>query len=97
MAKKKNTIPSGFNDILGNIYSNAESMEEVTNIDDIAGPNVPLVEDEEDKQPPVKEPEDGNKTDDAVDVHEDNSQIPTDILDNKNTVEDNQEDEHIED
>jgi len=42
--KKKNTIPSGFDDILGNIYSNAEEGGGVTNIDELMEPNVPLVE-----------------------------------------------------
>jgi hypothetical protein len=32
MAKKKNTIPSGFDDVLGNIYSNAEQGEGITDM-----------------------------------------------------------------
>ena len=33
MAKKKNTIPSGFEGILDNIFTNPEEGEGVTNID----------------------------------------------------------------
>ena len=86
MAKKKNTIPSGFEDILGNIYSNAEEGGGVTNIDDLMEPNIPLVEEEiKNEEPPVKEPEDGNKTDDTV-AHDDDSEIPEDI---KNKIDNN--------
>ena len=79
MAKKKNTIPSGFDDILGNIYSNAEQGEGITNIDDLQS----LVEEEiEDNDvPPVNNnPEDGEKKDPVTTVdpnaHEDNSPEP---------------------
>ena len=73
--KKKNTIPSGFDDILGNIYSNAEEGGGVTIIDD--QPNVPLVEEEEIIEPPVKDPEDGkNSGSDDPNAHEDNTDVP---------------------
>lgn len=73
--KKKNTIPSGFDDILGNIYSNAEEGGGVTIIDD--QPNVPLVEEEEIEEPPVKDPEDGkNSGSDDPNAHEDNTDEP---------------------
>lgn len=79
MAKKKNTIPSGFDDILGNIYSNAEQGEGITNIDDMQS----LVEEEieNDDVPPVNNnPEDGDKQDPVPTVdpnaHEDNSPEP---------------------
>ena len=79
MAKKKNTIPSGFDDILGNIYSNAEGGSEVTNVDTIdttVDTVPPFVEDDDTKEPPVKT-EDGNDTkgdtsnanDDVVNSH----------------------------
>lgn len=77
--KKKNTIPSGFDDILGNIYSNAvEDGEGVTIIDD--EPNVPLVEDEPITEPPVK-PEDGNTADpnDDPNAHEDSTEVPAQV------------------
>ena len=84
MAKKKNNIPSGFDDILGNIYGNSEVMEEVTNIDDIVAEDTPL-EDEEEKVPPVEKTEDGEKEDDTQkDSHEDDSEIPEDIINNNN-------------
>ncbi len=46
MAKKKSTIPSGFEDILGNIYSNAEEGESVTDIDALMEQDTTLVEDD---------------------------------------------------
>ena len=98
MAKKKNTVPSGFDDILGNIYSNAESMEEVTNIDDIPVDDTPL-EDDDEKVPPVEKTEDGEKEDDTQkDSHEDNSEIPEDIINNKdNNTETKPEETELED
>lgn len=87
MAKKKNTIPSGFDDILGNIYSNAEQGDGITNVDTMLEGNTEIpFEDEEDdkKEPPVKETEDGNTKDDTqVDEHEDNSEIPDEVINNK--------------
>ncbi len=80
MAKKKNTIPSGFEDILGNIYSNAEQGEGTTDMDTLMEPNVPLVEDDKDDDvPPVNNnPEDGDNQDQVDDpnAHEDNSPEP---------------------
>ena len=98
MAKKKNNIPSGFDDILGNIYSNAESMEEVTNIDGIPVEDTPL-EDDDKKVPPVEKTEDGEKEDDTQkDSHEDNSEIPEDIINNKdNNTETETEETELED
>lgn len=86
MAKKKNTIPSGFDDILGNIYSNAEQGEGISNIDDLMQQDTPLEEDNDDKVPPVNT-EEGKKDDDAVDVNDDDSQIPKDVLNQMNNVE----------
>jgi len=82
MAKKKSTIPSGFEDVLGNIYSNAEQGEGITNIDDVLPPDTPL-DDEDKKEPPVNT-EDGKKTDDTPDpaAKEDDSEIPEDVLNN---------------
>ena len=82
MAKKKNTIPSGFDDILGNIYSNAEEGGGVTDIDDLLEPNVPLVEEEKtDDVPPVKDPEDGKTADqnDDPNAHDDDTKVPEQI------------------
>lgn len=93
MKKKKDTIPSGFEDILGNIYSNAEEGGGVTNIDDLMEPSTPLVEEEiKTEEPPVKESEDGNKVDDTV-AHEDDSEIPEDI---KNKIDNNQKEPPLE-
>lgn len=61
--KEKNTIPSGFDDILGNIYSNAEIGEGVTDMNALMEPNTPLEEDDTINVPPVKDPEDGNTAD----------------------------------
>ncbi len=80
MGKKKNTIPSGFEDILGSVYSNAEQGEGVTNIDNLENLEDPIVEDEIDKNvPPVKDPEDGDNQDpnnQDPNAHEDNSPEP---------------------
>ena len=77
MAKKKNTIPSGFESILEQ-FGNPDSTEGITNIDEIDTFTDPI-EDEEDKNvPPVNNPEDGNKPDPNKDpnAHEDNSPEP---------------------
>lgn len=82
MAKKKNTIPSGFEDILGNIYSNAEQGEGITNIDELEELNNSLDDDDDKNVPPVNNtPEDGDKQDPIQNVqdpnaHEDNSPEP---------------------
>ena len=79
MAKKKNNIPSGFDDILGNIYSNSMSDDNaVTLIEDQNVIEQPL-EDDNDKVPPVEKTEDGEKVDDSQAAHEDDSEIPEDI------------------
>lgn len=75
--KKKNTIPSEFNDLLGNIYSNAEEGGGVTIIED--EPFTPLVEEQNtDDEPPVNNPEDGKTADPTKDpnAHEDNTEVP---------------------
>ena len=61
--KKKNTIPSGFEDILGNIYSNAEEGGGVTNIDEMNQLETPLVDENIIEEPPVQNPEDGKTAD----------------------------------
>ena len=77
MKKKKDTIPSGFEDILGNIYSNAEEGEGVTDIDALMEPDTPLVEEDKTiEEPPVK-PEDGSKTEEPA--KEDTTEIPEEI------------------
>ena len=99
MAKKKNTIPNGFEDVLGNIYSNAEQGESITNIDDLPLDNeLPFEEEEKDEKVPPVNTEDGkNKTDDTQDSHEDTSDIPEDIINNDNKETTEVEDEHTED
>ena len=81
--KKKNTIPSDFENLLGSIgYSNPEEGGGVTVIED--EPFVPLVEDEDKtNEPPVnKDPEDGkNSGSDDPNAHEDNTDIPP-VIDN---------------
>lgn len=83
MAKKKNTIPSGFEDVLGNIYNNAEEGVSVTNIDDVLPLDTPLEEDD-DKDPPVNTEDGKDKKDDTqpITVNGDNSEIPEDIINN---------------
>ena len=81
--KKKNTIPSDFENLLGSIgYSNPEEGSGVTVIED--EPFVPLVEDDNNNnEPPVnKDPEDGkNSGSDDPNAHEDNTDIPP-VIDN---------------
>ena len=76
--KKKNTIPSDFENLLGDIgYTNPEEGGGVTIIED--EPYVPLVDDDDDeKEPPVKDPEDGKTADPTNDpnAHDDNSPEP---------------------
>jgi hypothetical protein len=90
MAKKKNTIPSGFEDVLGSIYSNVEEHEGVTDMNTLDSTiEIPL-EDEEDKKEPPVNTEDGKTEDDTKnDSHEDDSDIPEDVLngDTKNVEE----------
>ena len=80
MAKKKNTIPNQFDDILGSIYSNPEGAGEVSNLDNI--PTEPEFEEEIEKNvPPVKDPEDGKVADPVEDpnAHDDDTEIPAQI------------------
>lgn len=102
MAKKKNTIPSGFEDVLGNIYSNMGTQDNedgLTIIDDSMDiQDIPFEEEEEKKEPPVNT-EDGNKKDDTTSsaAKEDDSEIPEHVLnqtsetDDDDTTEDNNE------
>lgn len=88
MAKKKNTIPSGFDDVLGNIYSNAEQGEGITDMNTLlqGDTEIPFEEEKEDEKEPPVNTEDGNKTDDTKDSHEDNSDIPDDVINNTTTT-----------
>ena len=76
--KKKNTIPSDFESLLGDIgYTNPEEGGGVTIIED--EPFVPLVDDDDDKkEPPVKDPEDGKTADQTNDpnAHDDTTPEP---------------------
>ena len=76
MAKKKTEIPSGFEDILNNVYSNGEEGEGITNIDDVVEDTV--LEDFKKEEPPVKDPEDGDEDPNKKDpnVHDDDSPEP---------------------
>ena len=80
MAKKKNTIPSGFDDLLGNIYSNTEIGEGVTDIDAIDQFSDPIDDDKiNNPEPPVINPEDGEKpdpNDKDPNAQEDNTPVP---------------------
>lgn len=88
MAKKKNTIPSEFEDVLGSIYSNAEQGGGVTNMNTLLEGDTKITfeeEKEDEKEPPVNT-EDGDKTDDTQDPHQDNSEIPDDVINNTTTT-----------
>lgn len=85
--KKKNTIPSGFEDILGNIYSNAEEGGGVTNIDEIDQFGNPIEDEEDVIVPPVKDPEDG-KTADQDDPSAQETVVDTPpVIDNPEPIE----------
>lgn len=88
MAKKKNTIPSGFEDVLGSIYSNVEEHESVTDMNTLDSTiEIPLDDEDKTEEPPVNKTEDGKTTDDTQDAsHEDNSDIPEDIINDTKTV-----------
>ena len=98
--KKKNTIPSEFNDILGSIYNNAEEGSSITNVDDELTDNISTLEEEHDDVPPVNTEDKKNKEDDTIEhsAKDDDSDIPQDVLDkvNNTTEEDdtNTEDEN---
>lgn len=82
MAKKKNTIPNEFENLLGSIgYANPEEGGGITNIDEITEPEDEFVEDDVNKNvPPVNNPEDGNNSgSDDPNAHEDNTEIPEHI------------------
>ena len=92
MAKKKNAIPSEFDDILGNIYGNGEVGGSVTNIDTL-DTQIPLVEDDDiNNEPPVNKTEDGKDTKDDTSVNDDTSDIPQDVIDKMN--DNNKTDDH---
>ena len=86
MAKKKNTIPSGFEDVLGNIYGNVEQGESITNVDDLLPPDTPLEDNDDEKEPPVNTEDGDDKEKDDTQTppanNEDDSEIPEDVLKN---------------
>ncbi len=66
MAKKKNSIANGFEDLLGNIYSNTEQQDGAVNLDDVYSD--PIDDEKETvEEPPVKDPEDGKPADQSDD------------------------------
>ena len=61
--KKKNNIPTEFDDLLGNIgYNNPEEGGGITDIDEMIQENQPDVEEIIKNEPPVNNPEDGNNS-----------------------------------
>ena len=95
--KKKDTIPSEFNDILGNIYGNGEFGEGVTDLDNIDSATQ-LVEEDDNNEPPVNKTEDGNDTKGDT-SNDDTSDIPQDVIDkmNGNDTTDVDNDDHTND
>lgn len=96
MAKKKNTIPSGFEDILGNIYSNGELGGDVTNLDTIDTATSLVEDDDTTEEPPVNKTEDGNDTQDDTSANDDTSDIPEDVINNTN-VDNNKTEDNVDD
>ena len=100
--KKKNTIPKGFDDVLGNIYSNTMSQEETTQITDEMLMQQATIEDDV-KEPPVGDNQ-KNTTEDGEDggVKDEDADIPEEVLrqmqsqeteENNNDEDDNNDDE----
>lgn len=81
MAKKKNNIPTEFDNLLGNIgYNNPEEGGGITDIDAVLQGQEPDVEELIKNEPPVKDPEDGsNSGSDDPNAHEDDTEIPEHI------------------
>lgn len=94
--KKKNTIPKEFDDILGNIYSNTTSQEEVTHITDDTLMDQTTVEEEE-----IKQPVDDNvvNTEDEKNgnAKEDNTEIPDEVLQQMQARQNTQDDDKQDD
>ena len=96
MAKKKNTIPSGFEDILGNIYSNGELGGDVTNLDTIDTATSLVEDDDITEEPPVNKTEDGKDTKDDTSANDDTSDIPEDVINNTN-IDNNKTEDNVDD
>ena len=81
MAKKKNNIPTEFDNLLGNIgYNNPEEGGGITDIDAVLQEDQPDVEELIKNEPPVNNPEDGkNSGSDDPNAHEDTTEIPEHI------------------
>lgn len=81
MAKKKNNIPTEFDNLLGNIgYNNPEEGGGITDIDAVLQGQEPDVEELIKNEPPVNNPEDGNNSgSDDPNAHEDTTEIPEHI------------------
>ena len=79
--KKKNNIPTEFDNLLGNIgYNNPEEGGGITDIDEMIQENQPDVEEIIKNEPPVNNPEDGNNSgSDDPNAHEDTTEIPEHI------------------
>lgn len=86
MAKKKDVIPSGFEDVLGSIYSNSEEHNSVTDMNTLSvGDDIEDLDEDDKKDQPVNT-EDGDKKDDTLDsnANDDDSDIPEDVINNNN-------------
>ena len=76
MAKKKTDNPTGFDNVLDNLYGSPEDTKEVTNIDDLPAEDTTII---------TEDPE-GNSEDEKVDGNpnfNDDSDVPEDILNKK--------------
>ena len=96
MAKKKTQTPTGFEDLLGNLYSNADQGDAVTDLTNDHFEEITVVDDDDDNEPPVNT-EDGNDKDKTDDTNHDNlsddSDIPDDVLNNNVEPNDDADDE----
>lgn len=101
MAKKKNNIPTEFDNLLGNIgYNNPEEGGGITDIDAVLQGQEPDVEELIKNEPPVNNPEDGNNSgSDDPNAHEDTTKIPEHVANPEPQVQEPpvEEPEHVED
>lgn len=91
MAKKKTQSPSGFDELLGGIYSNSMEQEEIVNMDELDIVTQPNEDDDKVDDDPADDTTEDNLN------NEDDKDIPQEVLDriNKQTNDTNEETEDL--
>lgn len=101
--KKNETKPSGITNMLDTLYGGGEQQAEVTDVTTLGTTEIPLEEENDDKDPEETkvDTEDKNAGESGkVDLNEDDSVIPEDVLNNQlknESTEDPEEDEEDDD